>query len=118
MIREDYIKRRSLILSQSRPYTTTVKQRGTFYSTKNTFGTEIDFPDVRIIIFNNLLYNQKQRPYKGVPAYGPFKIGDLAHKGYNKTIGLNWKYIEDPEIDPITFKKNIHTQIWKDHTHS
>ena len=40
---------------------------------------------------------------KNPPAYGPFKVADPPHKGYNKTIGKNLPYIEDPEVDPITF---------------
>lgn len=35
------------------------------------------------------------------PSYGPFKRPNLPHKGYNKTIGSNWPYVEDPEDDPI-----------------
>lgn len=42
--RDDYIKRRSLIMEPERPYTTTVKQRGTFYSEKQTFGEDREFP--------------------------------------------------------------------------
>ena len=50
MTRNDYIFRRSQIMDGSRPYTTAVKQRGTFYSEKDTFGTDRDFKDVIIII--------------------------------------------------------------------
>lgn len=53
---------------------------------------------------------------KQPPNYGPFKNGDLPHKGYNKTIGKNFEYIEDPEVDPIQFKKDVKTCIWKDPT--
>jgi hypothetical protein len=43
--------RRSIILNQNRPYTSTVRQRGTFYNTKNTFGTDTEFmPVIRIFI--------------------------------------------------------------------
>ncbi len=50
MTRDDYIMRRSVILNQERPYTSTVKQRGTFYNTKTTFGTDREFKEV-ILIF-------------------------------------------------------------------
>ena len=90
MTRDDYIKRRSLIIEPERPYTTTVKQRGTFYSERMTYGEDREFP------------NKPKNP-KRPPSYGPFKIGDLAHTGYNKTIGKNFPYLEDPENDPITF---------------
>jgi hypothetical protein len=42
--REDYIKRRSHIIEPGRPYTSTVRQRGTFYNEKVTFGTDREFP--------------------------------------------------------------------------
>lgn len=35
---------------------------------------------------------KKQDP----PSYGPFKIGDLPKQGYNRTVGKNAPYIEDP----------------------
>jgi hypothetical protein len=44
----------------------------------------------------------KQQP----PAFGAFKNGDPAHKGYNKTIGKNWPYIEDPLIDTVKYHPN------------
>lgn len=88
MIRDDYVKRRSLIVEPERPYTTTVKQRGTFYSEKLTYGEDREFPNKP---------KQQRRP----PSYGPFKPGDLAHTGFNKTIGKNPPYVEDPENDPI-----------------
>jgi hypothetical protein len=54
MGRDDYIMRRSIILNQNRPYTSTVRQRGTFYNTKNTFGTDREFMPV----INYLYYNK------------------------------------------------------------
>jgi hypothetical protein len=46
LTRMDYIKRRSLILAPSRPYTSTVRQRGTFYPQYMTYGTLKQFPEV------------------------------------------------------------------------
>ncbi len=40
------------------------------------------------------------------PKYGAFKHGDPAHKGYNKTIGANWPYIEEMEKDEIKYHPN------------
>jgi len=93
MSREDYLRRRSQILSE-RPYTTTVKQRGTFYSTKDTFGTDRDF--------------KAKKPWpKNVPKYGPFKNPDPPHRGYNKTIGRNYAYTEEEEQDPVAYQKGV-----------
>ena len=39
----------------------------------------------------------------GKPNYGPFKIGNLPRKGYNKTVGKNFAYIEDPIEDSVTY---------------
>ena len=44
---------------------------------------------------------------KDDPKYGPFKIGDLSRKGYNKAVGKNEPYIEDPYIDEVLFQKDI-----------
>lgn len=54
--RNDYIENRSRILQPERPYTSTVRQRGTFYGPKITFGTDRDFPDVINIYFNQLCF--------------------------------------------------------------
>ena len=73
---------------------------------------------------------QKEIPKKLPPAYGPFKHGDPAHKGYNKTIGKNWPYIEDPEVDTVKYRPNnslnnmsdskmsLKPLYWKDPTHA
>ena len=50
------------------------------------------------------------------PYHGPFRNPDLPHQGYNKTIGANFAYKEDPADDPISFKKNVKVPIWKDPT--
>lgn len=81
-----------------------MRQRGTFYSEKTTYGTDRDFPP-------------KPRHSKRPPSYGPFKIADLPHTGYNKTIGRNFPYMEEIEQDPIQFKKDVKGPIWRDPTH-
>ena len=87
-----------------RPYTSTVRQRGTFYNTKTTFGTDKYFPE-------------KPKAMKRPPSYGAFKNPNKPHQGYNKTIGSNWPYIEDPEDDPISYQKGTKNPIWKGPTH-
>jgi hypothetical protein len=58
------------------------------------------------------------------PYYGAFKHGDPAHKGYNKTIGANWPYIEDPEVDTVkyhpnkTFDNTAKPPVWRDPTNA
>jgi len=61
------------------------------------------------------------------PKYGPFKNGDPAHKGYNKTIGANWPYIEEMEKDEVKYHPNkssasfVQTSkppAWKDPTNA
>jgi hypothetical protein len=42
----------------------------------------------------------------------------LPHQGYNKTIGSNWPYVEDPEQDPILFKKGVKEPVWRGPTHN
>ena len=40
-----------MILQPNRPYTSTVRQRGTFYGTKMTFGTDKEFREVSLLNF-------------------------------------------------------------------
>jgi hypothetical protein len=40
----------------------------------------------------------------------------LTKKGYNKSIGPNPKYYEDPIEDTVTYQKNVKKPIWKDPT--
>jgi hypothetical protein len=47
------------------------------------------------------------------PSYGPFKAADPAHTGYNKTIGRFFPYQEDPEVDPISYRKDVKGPIWR-----
>lgn len=57
-------------------------------------------------------------PYDaGSPAYGAFRIGNLPKKGYNRTIGKNFPYIEDPVEDTVTYQKDVSRPIWRDPTH-
>lgn len=42
----DYVNRRNQILVPGLPYTTTVKQHGTFYNERITYGLDRDFPQV------------------------------------------------------------------------
>jgi hypothetical protein len=74
-----------------------------------TYGLDREFPE--------------KTPLKKLPpAYGPFKNGDLAHKGYNKTIGANWPYYEDPEVDTVKYHPSKtmdqRASVWRDPTHA
>lgn len=39
----------------------------------------------------------------GAPEFGPFRIGNLPKGGYNRAIGKNAPYIEDPIEDTVTY---------------
>ena len=82
----DYQRRAALILDKSKPWTNTVKQHGTFESFRKTFGSDREFA---------LKYQVKTQP----PTFGAFRIGNLPKKGYNKCLGPNATYIEDPIED-------------------
>jgi len=99
----DYQKRASQILDQSKPYNTKVKQRGCFDSFRKTYGCDRDF-------------QQKLNLKADKPLFGPFKIGNLPKNGYNRTIGGNLPYMEDPLEDEITYKKDVRNPIWRDPT--
>lgn len=50
--------------------------------------------------------------------FGPFKQGDPLHTGHNKCIGARngtseEAYIEEMEEDPVQYRKNVTTSIWK-----
>ncbi len=86
----DYQRRAALILDKSQPYTTSVFQHGTFDPFRKTYGSDRDFmgkPGFR----------------HDPPQFGPFKIGNLPKKGYNKCLGKNPAYIEDPVEDSVTY---------------
>ena len=90
----DYQRRAALILDKAQPYTTTVYQHGTFCPFRKTYGAEKTFPS-------------KGRAEMPPPNYGPFRIGNLPRAGYNKCIGRNSAYIEDPIEDTVTYQKNV-----------
>lgn len=87
-----------------------VRQRGCFYPNFSTYGSSIAFPD-------------KKLPAKQPPLFGPFKHGDPAHVGHNKTIGGHGRssedqYMEEVEEDQVKYQKNVKKPIWKDPTNS
>ena len=101
----DYQRRAALILDKSKPYTTSVFQHGTFDSFRKTYGNDGSFPS--------------KPAYKvNPPSFGPFRIGNLPKKGYNKTIGENPPYTEDPLVDTVQYQKDVRGPIWRDPTHS
>jgi len=101
----DYQRRAALILDKNKPYTTSVYQHGTFDNFRKTYGNEGDFPE-------------KPKYVVKPPSFGPFKIGNLPKHGYNKTIGANHSYIEDPLEDTVAYQKDVRGPIWRDPTHS
>lgn len=86
----DYQRRAALILDKSKPFSNTVYQHGTFDQFRKTYGTDRNFPD-------------KLNPKHPDPSFGAFKIGNLPKKGYNKSLGPNPPYIEDPIEDTVTY---------------
>jgi hypothetical protein len=51
-------------------------------------------------------------PVKKPALFGPFKRGDPAHVGYNKTFGGNgrsteYNYIEEREEDSVMYRKSV-----------
>jgi len=82
-----------------------VRQRGTFQASFTTYGTNIAFPE-------------KSQSEKKQPLFGPFKNGDPLKTGYNKCIGARngtseEKYMEEMEQDPVKFRKNVTTSVWR-----
>ena len=90
----DYQRRAALILDKGQPYTTTVFQHGCFDPHRKTYGTDMTFPN-------------KSKFLVDPPHYGAFRIGNLPKQGYNKTIGQNFPYIEDPIEDTVTYQKDV-----------
>ena len=101
----DYQRRAALILDKNQPYTTAVKQHGTFDPFRKTYGSEISFAPKHIAKAQS-------------PNYGAFKIGNLPKQGYNRTLGPNPPYVEDPIEDTVTYQKDIRNPIWRDPTHT
>ena len=58
-----------------------MRQRGTFYPEKMTYGTTKEFKEKKVV------------PVKS-PMFGAFKVGDPAHVGHNKTFGGNGRSSE------------------------
>lgn len=51
--------------------------------------------------------------------FGPFKRGDPAHVGYNKTFGGNgrsteYNYVEEREEDSVMYRKSVQKPIWRE----
>lgn len=88
MRRLDYKRRAQLILNKEMPFTSTVKQHGTFEPMNQTYGNDSDFPKKYIPA------NQKE-------LFGPFRIGNLPKKGHEKTLTPFPRYIEDPPDDSL-----------------
>ena len=103
--RNEYARLNSKILHRDQPWSNTVRQRGCFYPSFTTYGTNITFPD-------------KKKEVKKPPIFGPFKQGDPLHTGHNKCIGYRngtseEQYIEEMETDPVQYRKNVTTNVWK-----
>ena len=94
--REEYARLNSLILHKDQPFNHVVRQHGTFMPHILTFGTTKHFPE-------------KAKEARFVPSYGPWKRGDLAHTGFNKTLGghggrsTEYDYVEEQEQDLVRF---------------
>ena len=86
----DYQRRAALILNKNQPYTSSVFQHGPFDPFRTTFG-------------NNKTHGSTLDMKDSPPAFGPFKSAGLPKKGYNKTLGPNHPYIEDPIEDTVTY---------------
>lgn len=99
--REKYAADNSRILFRDQPFGSHVKQRGTFYNERKTFGTDKSFPD-------------KPKALVKDPMFGPFKKGDPLHTGYNKTIGPQEGYTEEREQDNVMYQKNVKKPIWRE----
>lgn len=82
MQRDEYIRNSGKKLYKDQPFNHVVRQHGTFQSPVQTFGSKVQHPDKLPVITQG-------------PKYGAFKRGDLAHTGINKTIGGEYKYIEE-----------------------
>jgi hypothetical protein len=67
----------------------------------------------------NKQFADKSLPVKKPAFFGPFKKGDPAHVGHNKTFGGNGKsteydYIEQREEDPVMYRKSAQKPIWRE----
>lgn len=103
--RDTYARNNGAIIHRDQPFSNTVRQRGCFYPSFQTFGTNIAFPE-------------KPREIKKQPLFGPFKKGDPLHTGWNKAIGGHGRtsedqYVEEMEQDPVQYRKNVTTNVWR-----
>jgi len=96
----DYQRRAALILDKQSPFTNSVRQRGTFDPFRKTYGSEMNFPN-------------KLVPTKDPELFGAFRIGNLPKKGYNKCLGGNFPYIENPIEDMVTYQKDVKQPVWR-----
>lgn len=107
LARDEYARLNGKILHRGQPFSHVVRQHGTFYPNMLTFGTTKQFPE-------------KRAPSQTQPLYGPFRKGDPAHVGYNKTFGGHGKsseldYVEQCEQDPVRFHPSGSRQpVWRD----
>lgn len=99
--REKYAADNSKILFRDLPFASHVKQRGTFYDQRRTFGTDKTFPE-------------KPKELVKDPLFGAFKKGDPLHTGYNKTIGPQEGYMEEREQDNVVYQKNVKKPVWRE----
>ena len=103
--REEYAKQNAKILHRDAPWSNTVRQRGCFYPSFSTYGC-------------NIAFSEKKPAPKKEPLFGPFKNADPMHTGFNKTIGGHGRtsedqYLEEMEQDPVKYRKNVKTDIWR-----
>ena len=82
-----------------------MRQRGCFYPSFTTYGTNITFPE-------------KKAEVKKQPLFGAFKKGDPLHTGHNKCIGARngtseEAYMEEMEVDTVQYRKNVKTDTWR-----
>ena len=88
MERTEYAALNSKILHRDQPWNNTVRQRGTFYPTFTTYGTNIAFPE-------------KKAEVKKQPLFGPFKKGDMLKTGYNACLGGHGRTTEDQYVEEM-----------------
>ena len=65
------------------------------------------------------LLPNKKLPVKKPALFGPFKRGDPAHVGHNKTFGGNgrsteYNYVEEREEDLLMYRKAADKPIWRE----
>jgi hypothetical protein len=96
----DYQRRAAQILDKNHPYTTSVKQHGTFEAFRKTYGSGALFP-------------AKPKYAKSQPRYGPFRAQGRGKAYPEELIGGNSVYIEDPMEDSVNYQKDVKGPIWR-----